>query len=252
MRCRRDWDRVWGRISRNATRRLREAVTLMRRLWSEDRVTFDGQYYKTREATIYDRPAEDGSAVHRGRRARRWRSTLAALPRDSSARAGRCEELYRDPLPALVEGVAGPGAIPEQIDRMIEVKVSFDTDRAAGNGGYAQLGGACALVGREERRRGSGMQMERLADALPTERTASTGSSFQRDPDEHVERIKFYTDLGFNHLVFHAPGNDQARFIDLYSREIPAATASPIRRAGRNRAGAHDLTRGHRARRACP
>ena len=28
----------------------------MRRLWTEERVTFDGQYYRTRGATIYDRP----------------------------------------------------------------------------------------------------------------------------------------------------------------------------------------------------
>ena len=37
--------------------RLREAVTLMRQLWTEERVTFEGQYYRTKDATIYDRPA---------------------------------------------------------------------------------------------------------------------------------------------------------------------------------------------------
>src|SRR3984893_7296786 len=37
--------------------RLREAVTLIRRLWIEERVTFEGQYYRTKDATIYDRPA---------------------------------------------------------------------------------------------------------------------------------------------------------------------------------------------------
>jgi coenzyme F420-dependent glucose-6-phosphate dehydrogenase len=37
--------------------RLREAVTLMRRLWTEERVTFEGQYYHKQGATIYDLPA---------------------------------------------------------------------------------------------------------------------------------------------------------------------------------------------------
>src|SRR5258707_4670092 len=37
--------------------RLREAVTLIRKLWSEERVSFEGQYYRTENATIYDRPA---------------------------------------------------------------------------------------------------------------------------------------------------------------------------------------------------
>src|SRR5205823_647782 len=38
--------------------RLREAVELIRRLWAEDRVTFEGRHYRTRLATVYDRPAE--------------------------------------------------------------------------------------------------------------------------------------------------------------------------------------------------
>src|SRR2546421_1169201 len=36
--------------------RLREAVELIRRLWSEELVTYEGQYYRTLKATIYDKP----------------------------------------------------------------------------------------------------------------------------------------------------------------------------------------------------
>ncbi|HWO50744.1 MAG TPA: LLM class flavin-dependent oxidoreductase, partial [Ornithinibacter sp.] len=36
--------------------RLREAVRLMRELWTQDRVTFEGDYYRTEDAAIYDRP----------------------------------------------------------------------------------------------------------------------------------------------------------------------------------------------------
>jgi len=46
--------------------------------------------------------------------------------------------------------------------------------------------------------------MERLADALPVERAASRWI-VSTDPDEHIEKIAPYIDLGFNHLVFHAP-----------------------------------------------
>ena len=48
--------------------RLREAVTLMRQLWTEERVTFEGQYYKTQDATIYDRPATARADLCRRRR----------------------------------------------------------------------------------------------------------------------------------------------------------------------------------------
>src|SRR5579884_3565901 len=40
------------------------------------------------------------------------------------------------------------------------------------------------------------------------------------DPEEHVEQIRPYIELGFTHLIFHAPGDDQSRFLQLYSKEI--------------------------------
>ena len=36
--------------------RLKEAIVLINRLWREERVSFEGQYYRTENATIYDRP----------------------------------------------------------------------------------------------------------------------------------------------------------------------------------------------------
>ena len=65
------------------------------------------------------------------------------------------------------------------------------------------------------------LEMERLADALPVERAAKRWI-VSTDPEEHVERIKPYVDLGFRHLVFHAPGPDQERFLRLYAtRRLP-------------------------------
>ena len=40
------------------------------------------------------------------------------------------------------------------------------------------------------------------------------------DPDEAVEKIKPYVDLGFTHLVFHAPGDDQPRFLDAFAEQL--------------------------------
>ena len=38
--------------------RFREAVKLIRELWSDERVSFEGEYYRTDKATIYDRPEQ--------------------------------------------------------------------------------------------------------------------------------------------------------------------------------------------------
>jgi len=61
--------------------------------------------------------------------------------------------------------------------------------------------------------------MERLADALPMDRVASRWI-VTSDPHEVVERIRPYVDLHFNHLVLHAPGHDQARFLRLFAEQV--------------------------------
>ena len=100
----------------------------------------------------------------------------------------------------------------------MEVKVSFDLDRRASDAGHPVLGRAGASP---EEKTGveDPIEMQRLADALPIDRAASR-FIVSSDPDEHVTAIRRYLDLGFTHLVFHAPGPDQDRFLRLYGEEI--------------------------------
>lgn len=198
--------------------RLREAVAVIRALWSDERVTHDGQYYRVRQATIYDRPdvpvpiyvGASGPATTRwaGRAADGFITT-----------SGKGQSLYRDTLlPALRDGAHSVGREVSQLDLMIEVKVSFDADaeRALAD---TRHWAALALTQEEKVSVHDPIEMQRLSDALPIERAASrwiVGS----DPDSHVVQIEQYLDAGFNHLVFHAPGEDQLRFIETYRRDI--------------------------------
>jgi coenzyme F420-dependent glucose-6-phosphate dehydrogenase len=63
------------------------------------------------------------------------------------------------------------------------------------------------------------LAMEKIADDLPIERAASRWI-VATDPAQALERIRPYVDMGFNHLVFHAPGADQARFMEYFSRSL--------------------------------
>jgi coenzyme F420-dependent glucose-6-phosphate dehydrogenase len=198
--------------------RMRESVTLMRRLWSEERVTFEGQYYRTENATIYDRPGEmvpiyvaaAGALVakYAGRNAEGFICT-----------SGKAQTLYTDTLlPNVAEGRKLGGRDGAAYDMMIEVKVSFDPDRARALEDTRHWA-ALALTSEEKMSVEDPAEMERLADALPIERAASRWI-VSDDPEEHVERIGQYVGLGFDHLVFHAPGPDQARFIGLYAEQV--------------------------------
>jgi len=208
---------VWPELKERSAR-LREAVTLIRRLWSEERVTFDGEFYKTQNATIYDRPdkmvpiylAAGGplNAKYAGRAGDGFICT-----------SGKGAELYVDQLlPNVAIGRAESDRAGQPFERMIEVKVSFDPDpEAALNNtrGWAAL----SLTAEEKHSTEDAVEMERLAAQLPIERIAKRWI-VSSDPDEHVAAIKTYMDYGFDHLVFHAPGDDQSRFISLYAKEI--------------------------------
>ena len=198
--------------------RLREAIQLMRRLWSEERVSFDGTFYKTRNATVYDTPA-GGVPLYVAAGGPQMARYAGRVADGLICTSGKGEALYREQLlPALEEGARQAGRDPASLDKLIEVKVSFDTDRQRALEDTRHWG-ALALSAEEKTGVEDPLEMERLADALPTERTASRWI-VSTDPEEHVERIRFYTDLGFTHLVFHAPGPDQRRFLDLYAEHI--------------------------------
>jgi coenzyme F420-dependent glucose-6-phosphate dehydrogenase len=98
------------------------------------------------------------------------------------------------------------------------MKVSFDTDRQRALEATKHWA-ALALSPEEKTSVEDPIEIEKLADALPVERTAKRWI-VSTDPDEHVAKIKSYIDLGFRHLVFHAPGPDQKRFLRLYSDHI--------------------------------
>jgi coenzyme F420-dependent glucose-6-phosphate dehydrogenase len=133
--------------------------------------------------------------------------------------SGKAPELYRDTLlPNVAAGVQASGRNPNQVDMMVEMKVSFDTDsrRAMED---TRHWAALALSPEEKMSVEDPIEMERLADQLPTERAAKRWI-VSTDPDEHVEKIRPYIEMGFRHLVFHAPGPDQARFLNLYADQV--------------------------------
>jgi coenzyme F420-dependent glucose-6-phosphate dehydrogenase len=100
---------------------------------------------------------------------------------------------------------------------MIEIKVSYDHDLE-----YARH--ACdywaplALSPEQKRDVHDPIELERLADAEPG--IAQRRFIVSSDPDEVVEQIRPYVELGFDNLVFHAPGEDQHRFLDQFCRDV--------------------------------
>jgi coenzyme F420-dependent glucose-6-phosphate dehydrogenase len=208
---------VWPEFKERFAR-LRESVTLIRRLWSEEKLSFEGQYYRTASATIYDRPEQQVPI---------YIAAAGALVAKYAGRqgdgfictSGKSWDLYTQTLlPNVEEGMKASADPARPYEKLIEMKVSFDTDRQRALEDTKHWA-ALALSPEEKMSVEDPSEMERLADALPVERTAKRWI-VSSDPDEHIEKIRPYIELGFRHLVFHAPGPDQARFLKLYGEHV--------------------------------
>jgi coenzyme F420-dependent glucose-6-phosphate dehydrogenase len=197
---------------------MKEAITLIKALWADERVDFEGTYYSTDKATIYDRP-ETPVPLYVGASGPAATRLAGRVADGFITTSGKADSLYRDTLlPALAEGAAKAERTLDDLDLLIEMKVSFDHDRDEALNDTTYWG-ALALSPEEKTGVEDPIEMQRLADALPVERAASRWI-VSTDPDEHVEKIRHYLDLGFRHLVFHAPGPDQAKFLQLYGAEV--------------------------------
>lgn len=197
--------------------RLKESLALMRQLWTEDLVTFEGQFYKTYKATIYDKPkqpvpiyvAAAGPAA----------ATLAGREADGFiCTSGKNWDLYKETLlPAVEKGEGQAGRPTPFVERLIEIKVSFDTDKDRAMED-TKIWAALALSPEDKVGIDNPKDMEdkaRLAESYAHRRWIVSN-----DPDEVLAGIQPYLDLGFNHLVFHHPGDDQARFIKLFAEQV--------------------------------
>ncbi|HLV98309.1 MAG TPA: glucose-6-phosphate dehydrogenase (coenzyme-F420) [Ktedonobacterales bacterium] len=207
-----EWPEAKERLAR-----LREAIDLIQHLWKEELVSYQGTYYRTRNATIYDRPDQPVpiyisaggpvAAKYAGRAGDGFICT-----------SGKGDALYRDQLlPAVEEGAKAAGRDPAAIERTIEVKVSYDTDRDRAMAD-TRIWAALALPAEDKVAIHDPREMEQKAEAVADQ--AYRRWLVSNDPEEHIEQIRPYIELGFTHLIFHAPGDDQSRFLQLYARDI--------------------------------
>jgi coenzyme F420-dependent glucose-6-phosphate dehydrogenase len=196
--------------------RLSEAIRLIRELWMGERVNFEGEYYRTSKATIYDRP-EEPVPIYVAASGPLAAKLAGRLGDGFICTSGKDPELYDSLLAKVVEGAEAAGRDPGEIKHMIEVKVSYDRDPE-----YAREActwwAALALTPEEKEGVEDPIEMERLADANADR--APTRFIVSSDPQEMAAGIRRYADLGFDELILHAPGEDQARFLDQFGEDV--------------------------------
>jgi coenzyme F420-dependent glucose-6-phosphate dehydrogenase len=197
-------------------RRLAEAVKLIEQLWREDRVDFKGEYYEAVRATIYDKPEEPVPIYIAA--SGPLAAKLAGRAGDGFiSTSGKDPDLYRELIKNLGEGAEKAERDPAEIRKMIEVKVSYDRNVETA---FEDCKNWSALGLSHDQKAGidDPIEMERVADENADQ--AHKRFIVTSNPDEVIEKIMPYVDLGFEDLILHAPGDDQKRFLDEFAADV--------------------------------
>jgi F420-dependent hydroxymycolic acid dehydrogenase len=206
----------WGPYRERAAR-LEEAVTLIRRLWSEEWVTSDGPYYPVENANLYDKPPEPipvyvagggpKSAALAGRVGDGWITGEAALLRQD--RPG--------PVNAFRDGQRLSGADPGAARILIE--------QYAVVGGAPEAAEAARLwqflpVARDLLTEPDPRAIERYARQRTTAAKAAERMLASPDPADHIERLRALHAAGATDVFIHAPQPDQRKVISFYAESV--------------------------------
>jgi coenzyme F420-dependent glucose-6-phosphate dehydrogenase len=209
----RDWPDFKERFAR-----LREAVRLMRALWKDERVSFDGDYYRTDDATIYDRP-EGGVPVYVAAGGPVMAKYAGRVADGFICTSGKGMDLYTDKLlPAVVDGLSAAERPVDDLVRMIEIKLAYAPTREEALES-TRFWAPLSLPEEDKRRLDDPLEMAYAADQLPIDQVARRWI-IATTPDEVAAAVAPYVDAGFDHLVFHAPGHDQRGFLTAFGRDV--------------------------------
>jgi TAT-translocated FGD2 family F420-dependent dehydrogenase len=204
----------WGPYRERAAR-LREAVVLIRRLWTEDWVSHDGPHFPLENARIYERPP---SPVPIYVAASGPKSAALAGEVGDGLIAGPSTLLGRpDVVGAFSTAVEARGLDPTQVPRLVEQYVFLGTESEALEAAKLWLFGP---VEDRVRALSDPRAVQRTAEALSSPEKVIRGWLISRDPSAHVDRLAELFAAGASHVAVHSTQPDQASVIDFYARQV--------------------------------
>jgi G6PDH family F420-dependent oxidoreductase len=185
---------------------LEEAVDIMRELWRGEFVSHHGKHYTVENARIYSAPDQPIPVYVSGFGP--MATALAARIGDGYVNASPSKEgtsVYRR------EGGRGPaiGAL----------KVCWGTDEAAAQKLAYDLWKTTGVPGELNQELPMPGHFEQAAE-LVTEDQVANSIPCGPDPERHLTAIREYFDAGYDQVYIGQIGEDQAGFLDFFSKEI--------------------------------
>jgi len=207
----RDFDAVGVRKEERG-KRGDEAITLMKKLWSEENVSFEGQFYSVRDLTLLPRPYQEGGPPV-------W---VGGRSKAAFRRAGRLADGWLASSVATNEVAAGIAAIRAHA---AEVGREIPEDH------YGVLVPFCFARDSDEAHRIAGPSIHRRQDISPSEYSA-LGT-----PEKVRLKLREYVDAGATKFVMrpYGPKETHAEQVRLLAKEVIPALQTPFSAAERRK-----------------
>lgn len=182
-----------------------EAIVLMKRLWTEENVTFEGQFYAVRDLTLMPRPYQKGGPPV-------W---VGGRSKAAFRRVGRLADGWLVSSITPTEMAEGIAAIRQQ---------AADAGREIPQDHYGVLIPFVFAPTSDEALKIAGPSIRRRQDIAPEECSA-LGT-----PDDMRKKIQAYVDAGATKFVMRPAGPKEtvARQVEMLAREVIPALQTPF------------------------
>ena len=194
---------------------LEEAVAVIRLLWRGETVSHRGRHYTVENARIYTRPSSTIPVM------------VAASGPKAATLAGKIGDGFIGTAPSA-EGIkAFEAAGGRGKPRYGQMTVCWARDEASARKVAHEIWPTAGLQGELSQELKLPAHFQQATSTVTEEDVAKTVVCGP-DPERHLERLRAYEKVGYDHVYVHQVGQDQEGFFKFYEREVlPALRAVP-------------------------
>lgn len=198
--------------------RLEESLRIIRMLWKDSFVDFDGRYYRLQKANLYTKPktrmplyvAANGPSG----------AYVAGRYADGLLTSGRTfEERFKDALlPAIEKGARDADRSPDEIEKMVHIVTSYDEDFDKAVEG-CRFWNATMVPGIFNAEVYDPREIEKMAESIEREQVIQRRFIVTSE-EEAIRKIERYLKLGITEVEFLSTSPDQNKFIEFFGRKV--------------------------------
>jgi coenzyme F420-dependent glucose-6-phosphate dehydrogenase len=203
--------------SRERFQRLKEAIHLIKKLWTEKWVTFKGQYYSVKDSNLYTKPEKPIPLY------------VAALGEQSAILAGEkangfvtneldIEKIKNRLFPAIKEGAKKSSKDYRSLERILFIPASYDEDKDKALRSISFWRGAMIKafydVDIHDPRK-----IEENGQVIGND-TLEKMTLVVSNAEEAIKKLQRYVELGFTEIVMTNSSPDRYKFVKLVAEQI--------------------------------